>query len=543
MPKKKNSTHTKKNSARKVLNKKASASLKKRNLSEQETEDLEGHEEELADLTSIFESEEPESSKKKPKDTDDDAPPAKGKKGRGRIRKSRLSGAESSIDPVKAYLREMGAVSLLSPAEEVEIAKRIEQSEKQIQNAVLALPLALTALKNIAGKLREERLVISDILRGCDDINPLVFEEKKERFLWQISEADRLEKERAALRADLFQVDLSQEAAVQTMIRIERNSYAMVRLFEDDRIYSKHVNKLVERARELAEKFETAGKNASLANENGFSEPLRSLEETYGVDYETLAQTVSRINDSEERGREAKNELVRGNLRLVVSVAKKYANRGLQLLDLVQEGNIGLMKAVEKFEYRRGYKFSTYATWWIRQSINRAIADQGRTIRIPVHMIDTINRLIKESREFKRETGRDPRPEEIADRLDIDIEKVKNILKISKDPISLDTPVGDGEDSYLSDFIEDTDSLPPDEATVIMNLRQNLGKVLKSLTPREEQVLRMRFGIDTEMDFTLEEVGKTFSVTRERIRQIEAKALKKLKHPNRKKHLSSFMTD
>ena len=256
-----------------------------------------------------------------------------------------------------------------------------------------------------------------------------------------------------------------------------------------------------------------------------------------------MENAIAAIYYADSIKKEAKDVLTKANLRLVVSVAKRYANRGLHLLDLVQEGNIGLMKAVDKFEYRRGYKFSTYATWWIRQAINRGIADQGRTIRIPVHMIDTINKLLKESKDFVREHGREPTPEEMAERTDVELSKIKTILKISREPISLDSPVGDSEDSYLSDFIEDVDSVRPDEATMMASLRSSLDQVLSDLNPREERVLRMRFGIDDSVDLTLEEVGRNFSVTRERIRQIEAKALKKLKHPLRKNKLSSFMED
>ncbi|OGQ99255.1 MAG: RNA polymerase sigma factor RpoD [Deltaproteobacteria bacterium RIFOXYD12_FULL_55_16] len=469
-----------------------------------------------------------------PIDQDDDSPDG------GLISKARdLSG--NQLDPVKAYLQEMGSVGLLSSDAETELAKKIEDEEKLIQDTLLTTPLAIDYLREMADRMLAGKRTITDILRGLDETDKQANEEIKERLLWQISEAHRLNEELSAFRLDLMDPAITKAEAQKIRIRIKRNGKAIAKLFEYDRFSTKHLSAIICRLREQGAKLVPPAQIRE--DKVRYSLFQQGCVKTHGIDPESLASLLAEITAGERISRESKNALVQANLRLVVSVAKKYANRGLQLLDLIQEGNIGLMKAVEKFEYRRGYKFSTYATWWIRQAVTRAIADQGRTIRIPVHMIDTINRLIKGSKDFLRETGREPTPEEMAERLDVDLNKVKNILKIAKEPLSLDTPIGSNEDSYLSDFIEDVDSLSPDEATATESLRENLRDVLHTLSPREELVLRMRFGLDTSIDLTLEEVGDNFAVTRERIRQIEAKALKKLKHPTRRNLLFAFYND
>jgi RNA polymerase primary sigma factor len=489
-------------------------------------------------------------------------------------------------DPVKMYLHEMGCVSLLTREGEVEIAKRIEHGEQQVFSVIIGCPVTIKEVLTLGDKLQKGTIRLKEVIRGFEEeempdgddsshverVLKLINEMKDFDAKYHSLEAKRseesdpenkkrLEQEMKSCREQIviclknvnlntnmidhiagklkFLVKKLETAhdelrAVCYELRIppekiEEHFAFLKQMIEERKPLKKFTNVSPQRVFDLEKKYENSVRR------------IQKLRAEAAMDEENLKVALMSCEEGEYLARKAKSELVQANLRLVVSIAKKYTNRGLQFLDLIQEGNIGLMKAVDKFEYQRGYKFSTYATWWIRQAITRAIADQARTIRIPVHMIETINKLIRTSRYLVQEYGREPTPEEIAEKMEFPLEKVRKVLKIAKEPISLETPIGEEEDSHLGDFIEDKKILSPSDAVVGMSLTEQTRKVLATLTPREEKVLRMRFGIGERADHTLEEVGQDFDVTRERIRQIEAKALKKLRHPSRSKRLRPFI--
>ena len=471
-------------------------------------------------------------------------------------------GTGSSIDPMNIYLREMGSQRLLSHEEEIELARMIEEGETRIQRAALRLTLGVTALNDLAGHLLRGNVRISSVIRGLSDNDEEELTTVRDAFLDQVEKANALD----ARRRELF-LELKKEAGNKVkeaalVADILTVGVDIATLFQEYRLCAKGLLSVADAVKELAQKFNKvqvvarqqqillAARRQQLdpASEEISSAEIEQrvtleLAEVIGVSWPVFIQLQQEIEVGRETAKQAKDALVRANLRLVISVSKKFMNRGMQLPDLIQEGNIGLMRAVEKYDHKRGYKFSTYATWWIRQAVTRGIADQGRTIRLPVHMIETINRLLRFSKDFQRLESREPTPEEMAAQLKTDVEKVQIALKTAKDAISLDAPVNDEEDTLLSDFIENHAHPDPQEHSTTESLKRCLCKVMESLTPREEKVLRMRYGIEISCDHTLEEVGQCFAVTRERIRQIEAQALKKLRHPARSQELLAFMTD